>query len=255
MLLLRCHLCGEIYLFTMDNVKHHVKRHKMTVGSYKSRYFGKNNTTVDHVDTSSTPTDYLGKSGDSNRVSDVMESVGDGVRSERDNESGISASSLESDADAAMENGDSQKPVASSSKENGSSFCQICCRSMRSIEAHVVKCHQVSLELYRTLFPDVSNQENCSLKTLEAVVPKHNNIPLDSSKGQGEPDISRVVKSEDNDILVTENWDETCRYICGICHRTVTNLRAHLKKYHGLSTKEYNELHPNIQNERVTHHR
>jgi hypothetical protein len=176
-----------------------------------------------------------------------MENVGDGARNEGVYDSG--ASSLESDAGATVENGDSQGPVPSSSRENCSSFCQICCRSMRSIETHVMKCHQVSLELYRTLFPDVSNQENCSLKTLEAGAPKQNNIPL------GEPDTSPLVKSEDNDIVVTDNLKETCRYVCEICHRTVTSLRFHVKNFHRLTFSRYKSLHPNVEYERKNYHR
>ena len=69
------------------------------------------------------------------------------------------------------------------------------------------------------------------------------------------PHVSGVMKNEEDTVILSDNVDEKCLVICGICHKIVDNLQRHAKLCHKMSQKKYRELYPTVQYERKTHHR
>jgi hypothetical protein len=59
---------------------------------------------------------------------------------------------------------------------------------------------------------------------------------------------------EESAMIITDNLDDRCQFLCEMCHKHVTSLRKHLPSSHHLSLKQYQLLYPTVY-ERKTHHR
>jgi hypothetical protein len=210
----------------------------MNFGTYKSRYFGRDETPLDPLDISSLPS-----FSDESVVNDAKSKI-----VEPDHAKEQASQPVYDDSNVVSENGESRVTGTAGSNRNCLIDCQICGRQVRFLESHLVKCHQVSSDLYRNLF--VNNQGNCSQTRTENGGPE-----LDSSLEHCETDMSNDTKDEDTSTVVTENFEEKCRFVCGICQEVVNSLRFHVKRRHRVSFTEYKELHPHVQYQHKSHHR
>jgi hypothetical protein len=62
------------------------------------------------------------------------------------------------------------------------------------------------------------------------------------------------VKSVMTLLNLTDDSEEICLFICGICQKSVASLRRHIVKHHQLSLKAYRVTNLDVY-ERKTYHR
>jgi hypothetical protein len=59
---------------------------------------------------------------------------------------------------------------------------------------------------------------------------------------------------ETSEVVMSDNPNETCLFICAICRQCVSYLRQHIRKHHQLDLKRYHEQYPALY-QRKTNHR
>jgi hypothetical protein len=74
-----------------------------------------------------------------------------------------------------------------------------------------------------------------------------------------EDDLSSSAAMEEEDvgqgIRLSDDPDERCRYLCGLCNKSVSFLRLHVTKKHRIAMKEYRKKYPVTKFAKKTHHR
>ena len=71
-----------------------------------------------------------------------------------------------------------------------------------------------------------------------------------------EHDANGAVEDGGGAIIITDDPNDKCQFICGICQRHVASLRRHVASFHQLSPKEYRSIYPHPDTfGRKTHHR
>jgi hypothetical protein len=71
-----------------------------------------------------------------------------------------------------------------------------------------------------------------------------------------EHDANGAVEDGCGAVIITDDPEDKCQFICGICQRHVTSLRCHVGSFHQLSPKEYRSIYPHPDTfVRKTHHR
>lgn len=61
--------------------------------------------------------------------------------------------------------------------------------------------------------------------------------------------------SPDELELLTDNLEDMCKVLCGICNASVKELRSHTRLTHKMSISKYKEIYPQIRYERKSYHR
>jgi hypothetical protein len=78
------------------------------------------------------------------------------------------------------------------------------------------------------------------------------NLP-DSSSENGSANTSGE-DGETSEVMMSDNPNETCLFICAICRQSVGILRKHIRKHHKLDVKRYHDQYPALY-QRKTNHR
>lgn len=55
--------------------------------------------------------------------------------------------------------------------------------------------------------------------------------------------------------MLTDNLEDMCKVLCGICNASVKELRSHTRLTHKMSISKYKEIYPQIRYERKSYHR
>ena len=59
----------------------------------------------------------------------------------------------------------------------------------------------------------------------------------------------------EEDFILSDDPTKLCRTICGICRKSSSCLRVHLRRSHQMSQSEHRKLFPTTEYEQKMHHR
>ena len=90
---------------------------------------------------------------------------------------------------------------------------------------------------------------------MTGAVPEDSEEPMETPvfDAQQHPN-GRYGGNDPDDLQLTDNVNELCLFICGICHKSVGSLRFHIKS-HQLKLDQYRQMFPDTEYQRKTHHR